>query len=222
MTDGFKKVLNIAPLICLFVILLIIQSLWQGFSTDFLKPGILSFLSDSLFVKAGLWATPAIVAFFCLKKEKFALSPTQLFKARFPVFWFVVYICLCVVFLWTVRLLSGKANTFVLFDAMFVVSALSAGVIEELYFRGYLFNRLSSVFKPAFAAAIDALMFTLYHYTGLVFGIGYTELTFFRIFLLLIMGFLLSLMFYRHKNLALNMAFHFVWNVASYLFVLTG
>ena len=90
---------------------------------------------------------------------------------------------------------------------------LRAGVVEELFYRGYAIERLQAVgLKPAWAAGIPLVIFALGHWTG---GAA-------NILIALVLGTILSAFYLWRRDLVANMVGHgtvdFIANVLPNLF----
>ena len=90
---------------------------------------------------------------------------------------------------------------------------LRAGVVEELFYRGYAIERLQAVgLKPAWAAGIPLVIFALGHWTG---GAA-------NILIALVLGAILSAFYLWRRDLVANMIGHgpvdFIANVLPNLF----
>ena len=170
-------------------------------------------LIDSVAAKALVWLLPL----FLLRK----LPWKELFQGRFPWLACLILLCASAAFLHTLRLLNGLQNTYVFFDPMMLVFSLSAGVIEELSFRGGFFAWQRKRLGFWGAALLNGAMFTLYHYPELLLG-QWQGLISLRALLIFTMGVAFCWMYHRWRNLALNMTVHSVWNILSYLFCLAG
>ncbi len=169
-----------------------------------------SVLLDSILIKSFIWLLLPMLVF----------RPKDLFVGRFP--WLACLIILCAVtaFLHTVRLLNGLGNTYVFFDPIFIVFSVSAGVIEELSFRGAFYMSMEELgFWPA--SITDGFLFALFHYPSVLAG-HMQELFSLRSLLIFVMGVVFCWMFRKWRNLALNMTIHSAWNLLSYLFCLAG
>jgi membrane protease YdiL (CAAX protease family) len=93
-----------------------------------------------------------------------------------------------------------RTNKYLLF-----FTALTAGVTEELLFRGYLLPRLELLFKnPYIAIFISSLLFGLMHYRygTLTNAIGP-----------FIIGIIFAIYYWKYRNITLLILFHFVWDV---------
>src|SRR5437867_192608 len=90
---------------------------------------------------------------------------------------------------------------------------LRAGVVEELFYRGYAIERLQAVgLKPVWAAGIPLVIFALGHWTG---GAA-------NILIALVLGAILSVFYLWRRDLVANMIGHstvdFIVNVLPNLF----
>jgi membrane protease YdiL (CAAX protease family) len=90
---------------------------------------------------------------------------------------------------------------------------LRAGVVEELFYRGYAIERLQAVgLKPAWAAGIPLVIFALGHWTG---GAA-------NILIALVLGAILGVFYLCRRDLVANMIGHgtvdFIANVLPNLF----
>lgn len=197
----------------------LIWGVWQFFVMPQLPAGIAMTLLDSVVIKGLIWAAP-FVLLFRIGKQRPARS--DLFRAPFPWLACVILLCLTTVFLYTVRLSRGLVHTYVRFDPMFVVFSLSAGVFEEISFRGGLFRLQAPKLGFWPAALLNGVLFTLYHYPELLFGGSWMRLLSWRALLIFTMGIVFCWMFRKWRNLALNMTVHTVWDVLSYLFCIAG
>jgi len=97
-----------------------------------------------------------------------------------------------------------KANKFLL-----VYTALTAGVTEELIFRGYLQPRLEVLFKnPYWAIFISSLIFGLAHFR---YGTVKNVVDPF------VIGLGLAIYYWRYRNIKVAIIFHFLWDLAGLL-----
>ena len=149
------------------------------------------------------------------------LRPQTLFGAPFPWLPCLILLCVSTAFLFTIRLLNGLQNTYIVFEWMFIVFSLSAGVLEELSFRGGFFAMTEDRLGFWGAALLNGAMFTLYHYPELLLG-QWQGLISWRCLLIFVMGFVFCWMYRKWRNLALNMVVHTFWDVLSFLFCLAG
>jgi len=87
---------------------------------------------------------------------------------------------------------------------LLLFTAITAGVVEELIFRGYLQPRLQIIFKnPHVSIFITCALFGMMHYKygTLINVIG----PFF-------IGLVLAYFYWRYKNIKIAMLFHFLWD----------
>lgn len=84
--------------------------------------------------------------------------------------------------------------------------------VEELLFRGFIFQSLIAVFNKNYIVSISALLFALSH---LFFVNNIDIIWFINIF---IAGILFCRMYMKTKSLWLPFSFHFVWNMSIFLF----
>ena len=177
-------------------------------------------LLENIAIKGLLWGfAPLMILFLGRVTRLYSIS--ELFISRFP--WRACgLICLIeAVFLFGLRIQNGLLHTFCPFDPMMLVLSLSAGIFEELTFRGWLFNEHCAAIGFWPAAIVNGALFTVFHYPGLLHG-DFGALLSLRALLIFVMGMVFCYMLYKWKNLFLNMLAHTVWDVLSYLFCLAG
>lgn len=209
------------PGLTAFLVSVVLWSCWWRWGVPLLPPGPGSALIEGLAVKGALWLLPLAPAL--LRREREQLVPTgRLFTAPIPWLPCVGLVCASAAFLHTVRLATGNGNTVVFFQPVLILLSLSAGVVEELTFRGGYFNLQAPVLGTGWAAILNGFLFLPIHYPGLLWGLGWEELFSPRTLLIFTMGAVLSLVFARWRCLPLNMVFHTAWNILSYLFGLSG
>lgn len=199
----------------LFGLLWSLWGLWQQELLPQVPGSWLPALLDSVFVKTVLWG---LVPCFLFSRGRRLRE--SWFSSGFPVLPCVGLSCLSLCVLHTLRLVQGLGNTFLEWDWMFLFFSLSAGIVEEIGFRGCCFRYLEE--KQGFwpAAILSSVLFTLYHYPDLLFGRSLGSLLSWRTLLLFGMGIVFCRMLHKWKNLMLNMVIHTVWDVLSYLFCL--
>ena len=112
---------------------------------------------------------------------------------------------------------SGHDLTFLLLGA--AVTALTAGVGEELFYRRWLQTRLEVWLGPAAGIALTCVLFGLMH-----FGThGSTDLARDAALIVAVQGtsgLFLGLLWWRYRNIAMNILAHLImngWAVAAYL-----
>ena len=214
-----KRACRAAFPLLLFAILWIAWAAWSCWLLPRLPATTGTELLHSVVVKALLWVAPPLLLWRRSREMRF-LPLSRLFAEPFPWLAALVLLCLSTAFLYTVRLLNGLQNTFVIFEPMMIILSVSAGVIEELSFRGGFFNLQEPALGFWPAALINGAMFVLLHYPELLFGGSWMQLISLRALLIFVMGVIFCWTFHQWKNLALNMTIHSAWNILSYLFCL--
>jgi membrane protease YdiL (CAAX protease family) len=154
------------------------------------------------------------------KDTRWLTEPKKMFSASFPWFPTLVSLCLAVAFLHTMHILLSGIDTWGVFQPMWFGHALAAAVIEELAFRGFLFNHQAAVCVVKKAAAINGILFAIYHFPEFLIGQNLMGLLSFRFWMIAVMGFLFSCTFAKWKHLGMPMLIHFVWNILCYWFAL--
>src|SRR5260221_3778017 len=94
---------------------------------------------------------------------------------------------------------------------LLVFTALTAGVTEELLFRGYLLPRMEILFKNAYVAIfISSLLFGLMHFRyGTIVNMAGP----------FFIGLVFAIYYWKYRNIKLLIVSHFLWDVMG-LFVL--
>ena len=211
MSSMKKTILKAIPL---FILMWTMWSAYRAFVLPHFPQGIIFEILDSVVLKALVWVIPFIIFTKLLR-------PQTLFGAPFPWLPCLILLCVSTAFLFTIRLLNGLQNTYIVFEWMFIVFSLSAGVLEELSFRGGFFAMTEDRLGFWGAALLNGAMFTLYHYPELLLG-QWQGLISWRCLLIFVMGFVFCWMYRKWRNLALNMVVHTFWDVLSFLFCLAG
>lgn len=174
----------------------------------------------NLFVKGIMWGSPFLCAVI-YKNDHGLVSARDMFCSSFPVVPLVAMVCASVCFLYTVRTVAGLQNTMVFWNWRLLILSVSAGVIEELSFRGFFFNQMASSVGVFYAAIINGVIFALYHYPG-IFWYPYENILSLRFLMLFMVGVIFCLAFAKWKNVWLTIIVHTVWNFISYLWALAG
>ncbi len=87
---------------------------------------------------------------------------------------------------------------------LLLFAAFTAGVTEELMFRGYLLPRLELIFKsPYIAIAISSILFGLLHFS---YG------TIFNMVGPMILGGVFGFFYWKYRNIAIPIICHFLWD----------
>lgn len=88
---------------------------------------------------------------------------------------------------------------------LLIFTSISAGIVEELLFRGYLLPRLEIVFNNKIAAiAISSLMFGLLHFSYATIAQTLGPLAF---------GVVLAVQYPKYRNIKIVMIAHFLWDL---------
>jgi membrane protease YdiL (CAAX protease family) len=99
-------------------------------------------------------------------------------------------------------LLIFRAHPFLIF-----LTALTAGAVEELTFRGYMIPRLSILLKnPALAIFISSVLFGLLHFT---YG------TVIQVVGPFFIGLIFAIYYYKFRNIKVLIFCHFLWDVMA-------
>ena len=171
------------------------------------------------------WLCLALLWIFALKveKQKFLIWTEEKYKI-WIYFVFIVAIYLILVFgLQLVKMITGlissykvspqfvnslkllRENKFLLF-----FTALTAGVTEELIFRGYLQPRFEIIFKSGwFGILLPSMLFGFLHY-------GYGTLL--NVTAAFFIGLIFSIFYRKYRNLKVLILFHFLWDLLLLLF----
>lgn len=174
------------------------------------------------------WVSVAVLWLYATKKEGQSLLIWKdnrysigTLLSHIVALFFIMVICVDLVNLfisWTMHEGSSKLlpkiadflrnNMFLLF-----FTALTAGVTEELIFRGYLQTRLTLLLKnPYWAIFISSLIFGLVHFR---YGTVKNMVGPF------IIGLGLAIYYWRYRNIKVTIIFHFLWDFAGLLFLLS-
>jgi membrane protease YdiL (CAAX protease family) len=85
---------------------------------------------------------------------------------------------------------------------VFINAVLLAPIFEEIYFRGYLFQKLKLVLKPRETIILQGILFGIIHLSPVIY-ISHTA-----------MGILFGYFRYRTKSLLPGMLAHALWNLS--------
>lgn len=92
---------------------------------------------------------------------------------------------------------------------LMVFSAVTAGVVEELLFRGYIMPRVEILFKKGWIViVVSALIFGLAHASGLSL-IG--------VVVPILIGLIFSYHYYKYRNITALIIVHFLIDLASFI-----
>jgi membrane protease YdiL (CAAX protease family) len=175
-----------------------------------------------------LWVCLLIVLTYSTKIEGHSIL---LFKeVKYPVGFYILSVVSLIVILFAMAgvlgvmlklsgLYSEKNTTFLRLLQMFnnnkwlmIFTALTAGVVEELLFRGYLFSRLQFIFNNSYLAVIiSSLLFGLIH-----FGYGTVQ----NVVIPTFIGFAFALFYNRYKSIMVLIIAHFLYDLILILIAL--
>lgn len=95
---------------------------------------------------------------------------------------------------------------FAQYPVLGILTALTAGVTEEFFFRGYLQNRLTLLSNKYVGIIVSALLFGLLHYN---YG------TLIQVLFPFYLGLIFSIFYDKYKNITFLMVFHFLWDAVA-------
>lgn len=173
------------------------------------------------FLKCVIWVTPFLVAAIS-NKDCWLESPGRVFCASFPFVPLLAMLCATVCFLYTLRVVNGLQNTFALWNWHYLLFSLSAGITEEIAFRGFIFNRMANPLGVIPAALVNGAIFAIYHYPEVIMRFQFVGIFSLRFVMLYAVGVLFCMAFAKWRNLWLTIIVHSVWNLISYLWALAG
>lgn len=197
-----------------------IWAAWRLTEGAFLPSGLAaSFIAETL-LKTMIWVLPiGICALW--KEKKWLVSPGELSAAPFPLQATFMSLCLTTAFLHTMHILLVGLDTWGLYQHLWIWEALSAALIEELVFRGLLFNLQAPTMGVKKAAVVNGLLFALYHFPEFLAGQNFIAVLGLRFWVITVMGTLFSLAFAKWKRLEMTIVIHFVWNMLCQWFALS-
>ncbi|MCK4663322.1 MAG: CPBP family intramembrane metalloprotease [Bacteroidales bacterium] len=105
--------------------------------------------------------------------------------------------------------LKSSVNFYCIDKMLMIFACLTAGVVEEFIFRGYLMPRLEILFKHGWLVVIlSSLLFGIAHISGLSL-VG--------IIVPILIGFVFSFHYYKYRNLIVLIVAHFLIDFASFI-----
>ena len=145
-----------------------------------------------------------------LKKDiplNFSINFNRTFFITLPIFLLAM-----AAFIWTLYASETLDGTKM---AMFLATAISVGIAEEMIFRvaGYrvLVASGSSVKK---AILISALLFSLFHLTNLISGIGMSIII--QLINTFMLGVVFAYIYYKTESILYLMLLHFMWDFSTF------
>ncbi|XZF15097.1 lysostaphin resistance A-like protein [Chitinophagaceae bacterium MMS25-I14] len=110
--------------------------------------------------------------------------------------------------------MAGMLTIFRAHPLLMVFTMLTAGIVEELTFRGYLMPRLELLFRsPVAAILLSSLLFGAMHYG---YGNAYQVAGPF------IIGLVFAIYYWRFRSIAVVICFHFLWDLVSVMLKMRG
>ena len=226
MTDSLPKPSTILGGILLTLLIMLVLS--TGIEMLALRPLIPKHFEVAYFIdRTFYWASIAVLWLFATKVEKQHLLIWKdnrysigTLLSHLVALLFITVICVYLAgFLisWMTHegpsKLAPKVAEF-LRDKMFLLffTALTAGVTEEIIFRGYLQTRLEQLLKnPYWAIFISSLIFGLVHFR---YGTIKNMVGPF------VIGLVLATYYWRYRNIKVTITLHFLWDFAGLLILI--
>ena len=123
----------------------------------------------------------------------------------------IVFITLTIII---TTLVTSDTLDYTLF-AYFFATALFVGISEEMIFRVVGFGSLlASGISPKKAIFLSALLFSLFHLTNLLSGLGITIII--QLINTFMFGVVLAFVYWETKNILYVMLIHFLWDFSSF------
>ena len=167
-------------------------------------------------LKSLVWIGPMLIVF--LKYGEPLVPLRQTFRKPFPWYPTLIGLCLTVVLLHTAHIFISGIDTWGIFSPMWIWLSLSAAVIEEIAFRGLLFNGQAASMGVGKAAALNGVLFAFYHFPELILGQNLSAAFGLRFWVIAVAGWGFSLAFAKWKHLGMTVVIPFVWNMLCHWF----
>lgn len=178
--------------------------------------GLAASLALEAIIKAVIWIVPIMA----VRGNARLISLQGAFRTLFPWYPTLLGLCVSAAFLHTAHIFLSGIDTWGVFQPYWIFASMSAAVIEEISFRGLLFNKQAAVHGIGKAALINGILFALYHFPEFLIGKNLSAIFGLRFWVITVMGVVFSLSFAKWKNLSMNIVIHFVWNMLCYWFAL--
>ena len=124
--------------------------------------------------------------------------------------------CFVVVAVHSLWLLMGDGIS--LFNPLFFLWAICAGITEEVLFRGILLNAQMKIWPPVIAVVVNSIMFLLIHYTYLPYVGSIMAIFSIRGLLIFVMGAVFSVVTIKTQCLKMPILMHTLWNTLVYFY----
>lgn len=148
--------------------------------------------------------------FLLLRKE----VPLRLEPLAGRTFWMtlpIVFITLAIII---TTLVSSDTLDYTLF-AYFFATALFVGIAEEIIFRGVGFGSLLALgMSPKKAIFLSALIFSMFHLTNLLSGLGISIIV--QLINTFMLGVVLAFIYWETKSILYVVLIHFLWDLSSF------
>lgn len=196
----------------------IIWAAWHLTGGISLPLGLAASFAIDTAAKALIWIVPAYLVFRKCECRLIGLGET--FQTPFPWYPTLIGLCLTAAFLHTAHIFLSGIDTWGIFHPIWIFASLSAALIEEISFRGFLFNGQAALYGTTKAAVLNGIMFAVYHYPEWIIGQNLSAVFGLRFWVIFVMGAVFSLTFAKWKNLTMNIVIHFTWNMLCFWFAL--
>ena len=216
-TSNKKIIIGILLLLGLFILSI--------FSSLALKPLGISLTYIFFVSRLCIWGSVALMIWYAHSVEKTKLLLWQETKHNF-IFYVVAVISIFLILAVGSNIITYLLSHFFHFsndsaklNAMLIIfkenkwllyfTVITAGITEELLFRGYLMPRIEQLTKSSFwAIIISSLLFGLSHW-----GFGTVMQVIGPVFI----GIIFAIFYYKYRNLKTLMIFHALWDLVQLL-----
>lgn len=225
MTESFQKLNRSAALkgTILFLLVLFLITISSPFLMKVL--GVTKINGTVLLISRLLfWACAGLAWWYSIKldNQNLLIWPEKKYSFLFYLVSFIAILLVIVIGMFCIQLiisLSGLIKKSTVYDALtgifktniplLIFTCLTAGVTEELIFRGFLLPRLEIIFKNPWAAIIvSSLLFGLMHAKyGTIINIAGP----------VFIGFVFAYYYWKYRNIKILMLFHFLWDLSLLL-----
>ena len=190
---------------------------WDKFLSDhvWILSAELTNLFELVIIKNLIWLLPAAV---CVKMLRMPLRwpLKELLTKKTDYVQMVLAACFVVVVVHSFWLVIGKGIA--LFNPLFCVWAICAGITEEILFRGIILNAQLKMWKPITAIAANSIMFLFIHYTHLPYSGSIMEIWSLRGLVIAVMGAVFPVVTMKTQSLKMPIFMHTLWNFLVYIY----
>lgn len=157
-------------------------------------------------------AVVTVILWYVLLRKDIPLS----FKINFNKTFFItlpIFLISLSIFVWT--LVSSKSLDYQTM-ALFFGTAVSVGIAEELIFRVAGYRALMASGSSAKRAILlSAVLFSLFHLTNLLSGVGVTMII--QLLNTFMLGVVFAYIYYKTRSILYVMLLHFMWDFSSFV-----